>query len=97
MKVSLNISGGLVPRLGAPGHVVDSDTLAEHDNRELHRLVSAAMACAASPPSGGNDLLRDARTYQITVQRDSATTVLEATDGGVPDAFAALRDWLRER
>jgi hypothetical protein len=95
MKVSLNIYGGLVPRLQAPDHVVDSNELAEHDNKELHRLVSAAMASAA-PPEAGDDLLRDAQTYQITVESDSATTVLEATDGGVPDSFAALRDWLRE-
>jgi hypothetical protein len=97
MKVSLSISGGLVPRLGTPGHTVDSDNLAEPDSYELHQLVSAAMTCAASPPRSDNDLLRDAQTYQITVQRDSATTVLAATDGDVPEAFAALRDWLRQR
>lgn len=95
MKVSLNISGGLLPRLRAPDHVVDSEELAEHDSQELHRLVSAAMASAAAPQSDDN-LLRDAHTYQITVERDSATTVLEAADGGVPEAFAALRDWLRD-
>ena len=95
MKVSLNTFGGLLPRLGEPSNIVDSDELAEHDNRDLHRLVSAAMACTAYPPAG-DDAVRDAQTYQITVQRGSETTVLEATDGGVPDAFAALRDWLRD-
>jgi hypothetical protein len=97
MKVSLSVSGGLIPRLGLPEHLVDSDDLAEQDNRELHQLVSAAMACAAAPPAGSNDLLRDAQTYQITVRQASGTTLLEATDGDVPDAFAALRDWLRQR
>jgi hypothetical protein len=95
MKVSLNIYGGLLPRLGAPDHVVDSDGLAEHDSKELRRLVSAAMASAAAPQTD-DDLLRDAQTYQITVENGSATRVLEAADGGVPEAFAALRDWLRE-
>ncbi len=95
MKVSLDIYGGLLPRLGQQSHVVDSDALAEPDSRELHRLVSAAMACTAYPPAG-DDAMRDAQTYQITVERGPITTVLEATDGGVPDAFAALRDWLRD-
>ena len=95
MKVSLNIYGGLLPRLRAPDHVVDSNELAEQDNQELHRLVSAALTSAAPPPPD-DDLVRDAQTYQITVESDTATKVLEAVDGGVPDAFAALRDWLRE-
>jgi hypothetical protein len=95
MKVSLNIYGGLLPRLGATDHVVDSDELAEHANQELHRLVSAAMTSAAAPQTN-DDMLRDAQTYQITVENDSATEVLTAADGGVPEAFAALRDWLRE-
>ena len=94
MKVSLNVYGGLLPRLGAPGRVVDSRELPDHDNQELHRLVSAAMASAAAPTT--DDDLRDAQTYQITVESGSATTVLEAIDGGVSDAFAALRDWLRD-
>lgn len=95
MKVSLNTYGGLSPRLGAPPRVVDSSELADHDHQELQRLVSAAMASAASG-SADSDLLRDAQTYQITVESGLATTVLEASDGSVPDAFAALRNWLRE-
>jgi hypothetical protein len=96
MRVSLSTYGGLLPRFGA-AHVVDSDELAEHDKEELHRLVSAATATtsAASPPAG-SDLLRDAQTYQITIENGGASTVLEATDGGVSEEFAALRNWLRD-
>lgn len=95
MRVSLNTYGGLLPRLGAPGHVIDTQELAEPDNDELRRLVTAATASAASPPAG-SDLPRDAQTYQITIENGGTTVVLQATDASVPDAFAALRDWLRD-
>jgi emfourin len=95
MRVSLSIYGGLLPRFGGTPHVVDIDELAEHDKEELLRLVSAAIATtsAVSPPAGA-DVLRDARTYQIAIENSCTTRVLEATDGSVPEAFAALRNWL---
>jgi hypothetical protein len=95
MRVSLSIYGGLLPYFGA-AHVVDSSELSGHDQEELHRLVSAAIA-PASPTSlpAGSDLVRDAQTYEIVIENDSTTTVLNATDGNVPEEFAALRNWLR--
>jgi len=93
MRVSLTISGGLLPHLGA-AHVVDSDDLTEHDKHELQRLVSAATATAAAPPAR-SPLIRDAQTYTISIENAGATTVLNATDGSVPEEFAALRNWLR--
>lgn len=95
MRVSLSISGGLLPHFGA-AHVVDSDELTEHDREELRRLVSAAVATTSpASPRARSDLLRDAQTYEITIENDGTTTVLEATDGSVPAEFAALRNWLR--
>lgn len=93
MRISLSISGGLLPQLGA-AHVVDSDELTEHDKNELQRLVSAATATTAAPPPR-SELIRDAQTYTITIESGGATTVLNATDGSVPEEFAALRNWLR--
>jgi emfourin len=97
MRVSLSTYGGLLPQLGGTAHVVDSDELAEHEKEELQRLVSAVIAdTSAASSSAGSDLLRDAQTYQITIENSCATRVLEATDGSVPEAFAALRNWLRD-
>jgi hypothetical protein len=94
MKVSLRTYGGLMGGLGQQAHVVDDATLDDEDKRELHKLVAAA---AAEPRAGATDEVRDAQTYEIEIDDNGRLTTLEASDGSVPQAFASLRDWLRER
>lgn len=95
MKVSLRTYGGLMGGLGQPAHVVDDAELDEDDKRELHRLVAAAAASPAPAPA--SEQLRDAQTYEIQIEDKGNSATLEATDGSVPQAFAELRDWLRDR
>jgi hypothetical protein len=95
MKVSLSTYGGLMGGLGQPARVVDDAELDEADKRELHRLVAAATASPAS--AAASEQLRDAQTYEIQIEDKGNSTTLEATDGSVPQAFAELRDWLRDR
>jgi hypothetical protein len=92
MRVTLHTYGGLTGR-SAPV-VIDTDQLDEAARNELQRLISAAAAAPA--PESVPDTLRDAQSYEIIVQDGDQTTVLEATDGGVPADFAELRDWLRD-
>lgn len=95
MKVSLRTYGGQMGGLGHPAHVVDGAELDDDDKRELHRLVAAASADPAR--SQATEQLRDAQTYEIEIEDNGNSVTLEATDGSVPQAFAELRDWLRDR
>jgi hypothetical protein len=95
MKVSLRTYGGQMGGLGRPAHVIDDEKLDDDDKLELHRLVAAAAAEPARGPA--NEQLRDAQTYEIEIEDNGKSVTLEATDGSVPQAFAELRDWLRDR
>ena len=98
MRVSLDTYGGLAGGVGGTPLVVDTDELDEEARNELRRLVSAAAAAAASrggPELAAADQLRDAQTYEITIEDDGDSAVLAATDGSVSEEFAQLRDWLR--
>jgi hypothetical protein len=96
MRVSLQTYGGLTGGVGRPAQIVDSGELDDEDRQELHRLVAAARAQsrAAGPPD--TEQLRDAQTYEITIDDGADSVVLEATDGSVPADFAQLRDWVRD-
>ena len=97
MRVSLDTYGGLAGCVGGTPLVVDTDELDEEARNELRRLVSAAAAAASrgGPVLAAADPLRDAQTYEITIEDDGNSAVLAATDGSVSEEFAQLRDWLR--
>ena len=97
MRVSLDTYGGLAGGVGGTPLVVDTDELDEEARNELRRLVSAAAAAASrgGPELAAADQLRDAQTYEITIEDDGNSAVLAATDGSVSEEFAQLRDWLR--
>jgi len=94
MKVSLRTYGGLMGGLGQPARVIDDAELDDNDKLELRRLVAAAAATPACPQA--TEQLRDAQTYEIKIEDHGKSVTLEATDGGVPQAFAELRDWVRD-
>ena len=56
--------------------------------------MAAAATTATRPQS--TEQLRDAQTYEIEIDDHGKVVTLEATDGSVPQAFAELRDWLRD-
>jgi hypothetical protein len=95
MRVSLRTYGGLMGGLGQAAHVVDESDLDDADKLTLRTLVSAATAAPAHPQP--SEQLRDAQTYEIEIEDKGKSVTLEATDGSVPQAFAELRDWLRDR
>ena len=97
MRVSLDTYGGLAGGVGGTPLVVDTEELDEEARNELRRLVSAAAAAASrgGPVLAAADQLRDAQTYEITIEDDGNSAVLAATDGRVSEEFAQLRDWLR--
>lgn len=95
MKVSLSTYGGLMGGLGRSAQVVDDAQLDDAAKAELRQLVAAAVASPAPRQETGQ--LRDAQTYEIQIEDDGKVVTLEATDGGVPQAFAELRDWVRNR
>ena len=92
MKVSLRTYGGLLGGLGQSAHVVDGAQLGATDQTELRKLVAAATTAPAPSEAG---LVRDGQTYEIEIEDHGETMTLEASDGGVPEAFAELRDWIR--
>ena len=94
MKVSLRTYGGLMGGLGQPAHVIDDAGLDDADKLEVRGLVAAAAATPARPHA--TEQLRDAQTYEIEIDDHGKVVTLEATDGSVPQAFAELRDWLRD-
>ena len=83
--------------VAAVGAGITLNELDEEARNELRRLVSAAAAAASrgGPVLAAADQLRDAQTYEITIEDDGNSAVLAATDGSVSEEFAQLRDWLR--
>ena len=97
MRVSLDTYGGLAGGIGGAPVVVDTDELSEEARNELRRLISAAAAAARrdGPEVAAADQVRDAQTYEITIDDEGNSAVLAATDGTVSEEFAQLRDFLR--
>jgi hypothetical protein len=99
-KVILETAGGMAATFAAPPTVVDEHDLDDDARQHLQHLVGAVAAPdanAADADTDGPGQLRDARSYQITIEdADGRTVVLSATDGTVSPQFAQLRDWIRE-
>ncbi|MBD8057970.1 hypothetical protein IC607_03195 [Cellulomonas sp. JH27-2] len=94
-RVVLETAGGVAAIFAARALVVDDDELDDHGRRRLSELVTAADDGSHADPGPG--LLRDAQTYQITVEHpDGPSLVLSASDGHVSPPFAELRDWIRD-
>lgn len=95
MKISLSERGGFAAttRMSAPARVLDVATLPAKDAATLAHLISAARAAPA--PAGGGGA-RDAMRYTLSIDDDGQVTTLAQGDAGMTDAFAALRDWVRD-
>jgi hypothetical protein len=92
MRVTLAVRGGLAAAIGPRVRVVSSDALDAQQERELRRLVSAAVA---SPPvRGADDRGRDVMSYTITVDDGGAERRLTGSDTSMSPSFAALLEWL---
>ena|GEM_PF-2964610 len=95
-RVVLETAGGVAAIFAARALVVDDDELDDDGRRRLSELVTAADDDHEAVGTGPG-LLRDAQTYQITVEHPGGPSlVLSATDGSVPPPFAELRDWIRD-
>lgn len=94
MRVSLTTHGGIAAttRMAAPARVLDSAALPAPDAATLARLIAAARA---APPPGGTRP-PDAMGYTITIEDNGQTTTLAQNDTSMTDAFATLRNWLRD-
>ena len=97
MRIELLTEGGFaaIPGLARPT-VLEVSHAEPAVRDELSGLADAALAeqrnTAACTPSNA----RDARRYQITIERGPARDVLVASDGGLPPAFGKLLRYLRQ-
>jgi len=90
-RVTLDISGGLVPTLQRRHDVVDFGDLAEPDAKALTDLIEGALA---EPPAAEPRGARDARSYEIRVPTQSGEKVILAYDGAMPTRVRALVDMI---
>src|SRR5919112_1169836 len=90
MKVTLATHGGLAAGINIrlPPRVVDTETLPRPAAAELSRLVAAAKAVNASP--AGDERVRDAMSYTITVEEHGQSTTLAQSDVTLPLRFPAF-------
>lgn len=96
MKITLEQHGGLAAGVRRQPRSVDTGALAPGAAAELAKLVAEAKA-ASAPGRSEARRVPDAMGYTITVEDDGQPPlVLRASDADMPDAFAALLDWLGE-
>ena len=96
MKVTLEQHGGLAAGVRRRPRVVETGALAPGAAAELAKLVAEARA-ASAPGGSGTRRAPDAMGYTITVEDGGQPPlVLRASDADMPDAFAALLDWVEE-
>ncbi|WP_028049321.1 protealysin inhibitor emfourin [Cellulomonas sp. URHD0024] len=94
-KLTLVTVGGMAAAFAAPPTVVHENDLDDDARHHLHRLVAAADDARTGADEPGQ--LRDAQSYQISIEADDEPpVVLSATDGSVSPQFAQLRDWIRD-
>lgn len=94
MRIILEQHGGLAAGVRRQPRVVDSSGLAPEAGAAMAGLAAEAKAAAAS---SGARRAPDAMGYTITIEEDGRPpAVLRASDSGMPDAFAALLDWIEE-
>jgi Emfourin len=91
VKVTLSIAGGLAPSVMGGQHAVDDRNLSDEQRRALTNAVDAALA--EPPRSPGR--ARDARSYEITIESDTAPATIVAYDGAMPPAVKHLIDLIK--
>ena len=70
---------------------VDDRHLSEEQRRELTNAIDAALAEPQRSPAR----LRDARSYEITIESDRAPATIVAYDGAMPPAVKHLIDLIK--
>lgn len=97
MRIELLTEGGFaaIPGLARPT-VLDASQAEPAMRDELTALVEAALAEQRNTVACTPSNFRDARRYQITIERDQARDVLVAADGALPPAFNKLLHYLRQ-
>ena len=88
MRLRLEIAGGVAAPITSRRYVVDSEALPPQVAAELARLVDQARS---EPRAAPDARLRDAMTYELTIQSPGAEEhTLVGTDGAMPPGLRAL-------
>lgn len=96
MRITLERHGGLAAGVRRRPQVVDSSGLTPEAAAEMAKLAAEAKSVAASS-GGAARRVPDAMGYTITIEENGQPPViLRRSDGDLPDAFAALLDWIEE-
>ena len=95
MKVTLKKHGGLAAGVRQSPCVIDSSTLAATQHDELSSLVSELQAApAVEHESPGR--MRDAMTYEITIDDNNVPFVYRQADLQMSEAFGNLLMWIEK-
>jgi hypothetical protein len=89
MKLTLEIAGGLAPGAMSRRYHLDSSGLDEARQRSLDELVRAALD---EPHREPGRMLRDARSYEISIASPEGDRTLVVYDGAIPPAVRKLID-----
>ena len=96
-KITLVTVGGMSAAFAAPPTVVHENELDDDARNHLQKLVAAADDESARAEADEPGPMRDAQSYEISIEvDDEPAVVLSATDGSVSPEFAQLRDWIRD-
>ncbi|SAL02725.1 hypothetical protein AWB80_08426 [Caballeronia pedi] len=97
MQAELFIEGGVgyFPGLARP-IVLQAADLSPGESAEFARLISAARAEGGATRPSARKPMPDARSYRISIAGDDGKLELKAADPGVPPAFAALMNFLKQ-
>ena len=93
MKVTLETHGGLAAGIRRLPCVVETESLATAQQKELSQLI-AAVKDAPRVDEDSPGRLRDAMTFKISVEDAGETYVYRQSDPNVSEAFANLQAWI---
>lgn len=93
MKVKLSTWGGLAAAIPQRDQTLAQASLPSGEAELLHTLATQVIAQGCVP---ANPMARDARSYEITIEKDDGTTMrVEQSDGAMTPEFAELMQLVR--
>lgn len=96
MRITLQRTGGMLPRQQAVQVAVDTATLGPDDAQRVEALARQALAAGAPSATSGRPI-PDGFSYEVTIDDGNSATTLVADDVAMPNELRELVSWLRGR
>ena len=97
MRIKFERGGGFLPTATRLSYTIDSADLPPTAANELQALVAEAKDAAPSSPAANSRPRPDVFYYRVSIEDETGSHTIEASDNDMPTTFRPLIDWLIKR